>query len=117
MNQILPYCVYVLISEKDKFFYIGYTSDIQRRLAQHHSGQSKSTAPRRPLKLIFCEFYLFKKDAMKRENYFKTTAGKKALKLMLTSTLENLNYKFTSLKDWEIVSIESDLEHSFERKA
>lgn len=91
--MILPYCVYVLFSEKDHLFYIGYTSDIQRRLGEHERGSVKSTAPRRPLKLIFLEYYLFKSDAMDRETYFKTTAGKKALKLMLKSTLEKLGYK------------------------
>lgn len=109
MSQILPYCVYVLLSEKDKLFYIGYTSDIERRLNQHNSGQSASTAPRRPLQLIFCEYYLFKEDALKRENYFKTTAGKKALKLMLGTTLEKLNYSFKSMKVYQIIT--DDLEH------
>ena len=33
-----------------------------------------------PLELVFCEFYLFEADARKREMYFKTTAGKKAVK-------------------------------------
>jgi putative endonuclease len=54
--------------------------------------KTKSTAPRRPLELIFCEFYLFEDDARKREMYFKTTAGKKAIKLMLGSTLLKLGY-------------------------
>lgn len=58
----------------------------------HHSGGVKSTADRRPLQLIFCEFYLFEKDARNREMYFKTTAGKKAIKLMLRSTLFTLGY-------------------------
>ncbi len=43
--------------------------------------------------LIFTEYYLFKEDALKREGYFKTTMGKKALKLMLSSTLEQLGHK------------------------
>jgi len=72
--------------------YIGYSSNLERRLLQHNSGNVKSTAYRRPLKLIFCEFYLFEKDARNREQYFKTTAGKKAIKLMLRSTLQTLGY-------------------------
>ena len=58
-------------------------------------GKTKSTAPRRPLELIFCEFYLFEADARRREMYFKTTAGKKAIKLMLGETLITLGYKRT----------------------
>lgn len=92
MIQPLPYCTYVLFSEKDAMLYVGYSSNLERRLRQHHSGNVKSTVRRRPLKLIFCEFYLFEKDARNREMYFKTTSGKKAIKLMLRSTLHTLGY-------------------------
>jgi len=89
----LPYCVYVLFSHKDLLLYIGYTSNIEERIKNHNLGKTKSTAPRRPLELIFCEFYLFEADARRREMYFKTTAGKKAIKLMLGETLITLGYK------------------------
>lgn len=93
MSMPLPFCVYILFSEKDHLLYIGYTSNLNRRLENHNSGGTKSTSSRRPLKLIFCEFYLFEEDARRRESYFKTTMGKKALKLMLAHSLERLNYK------------------------
>jgi putative endonuclease len=93
MNIPLPYCVYILFSEKDNLLYIGFTANLEKRLQTHNSGGSKSTAPRRPLKLIFCESYLFEEDARRREMYFKTTMGKKAIKLMLNSTLTKLEYK------------------------
>lgn len=92
MTQPLPFCTYVLFSEKDAMLYIGYSSNLENRLKSHNYGNVKSTSNRRPLKLIFCEFYLFEKDARKREMYFKTTAGKKAIKLMLRSTLHTLGY-------------------------
>ena len=72
--------------------YTGFTTNIEERVKNHNEGGTKSTAPRRPLELIFCEFYLFEVDARKREMYLKTTAGKKALKLMLRSTLLKLDY-------------------------
>jgi putative endonuclease len=81
--------VYILQSKKDKLFYIGYTNNIKRRFRQHQNGESKATAPRRPFELIFYEVYTNKQDARRREKYFKTTAGKKALKLMLRKTLES----------------------------
>lgn len=89
----LPYCVYVLFSEKDRQLYTGYTSNIERRLNEHQSGNNESTKYRLPLHLIFCEYYLFKSDAEKREMYLKTTAGKRTLKIMLKSTLEQLEYR------------------------
>lgn len=86
----LQYCVYVLLSLKDKKLYIGSTTNLKQRLTDHFHGESKATAPRRPFKLIFCEYFLSKKDALKREKYFKTTAGKKALKLMLRNSLSDI---------------------------
>ena len=93
MNYRLPYCGYILFSEKDQLLYIGHTSGLERRYQQHQNGESKSTAPRRPLKLIFAEYYPFKEDALKREMYFKTSMGRKAIKLMLAETLSKLGYK------------------------
>ena len=86
----LPYCVYVLFSQKDKQLYTGFSTNLNARIEKHNSGGNKSTSYRRPLILIFCEFYLFEEDARKREMYFKTTMGKKAIKLMLRSTLEKM---------------------------
>jgi len=83
----LQYCVYVLYSLKDKSLYIGFTENLKQRLTDHFRGNSKSTAPRRPLKLIFCEYFLSKKDAWRREKYFKTTKGKRTLKLLLKNSL------------------------------
>ena len=72
--------------------YTGFTTNIEIRVQQHNDGKTKSTKWRRPLKLVFCEFYLFEVDARKREMYFKTTSGKKAIKLMLGNTLQSLGY-------------------------
>ena len=95
MYKPLPFCVYVLFSNKDYLLYIGFSSDLEKRLKKHNEGGVLSTAPRRPLQLIFCEYYLFEEDARQRELYFKTTMGKKAIKLMLSETLKKLGYKGT----------------------
>ena len=86
------YYVYVLRSKKDGRKYIGYTANLSRRLLQHNNGDVISTRFRRPLDLIFYEAYLNQSDALRREDYFKTTAGKRALKIMLREYLkENSN--------------------------
>ncbi len=91
----LPYCVYILFSRSDFLLYIGYTTNLEKRVSDHNSGRTKSTAGRRPLELVFCEFYLFEEDARRREMYFKTTPGKRAIKLMLRDTLLTMGYKGT----------------------
>jgi putative endonuclease len=98
---MLPYSVYVLFSAKDFLLYIGYSSDLPARKRKHDLGGVKSTAPRRPLELIYCEYFLFKSDAVRREGYFKTSMGRKAIKLMLAGTLGTLGYK-GSLKDLKV---------------
>jgi putative endonuclease len=84
----LQYCTYVLISLKDKKLYIGSTSNLKNRLTDHFKGNSQSTAPRRPFKLVFCEFFVVKSDAVRRERYFKTSPGKKSLKLLARNSLK-----------------------------
>jgi len=90
----LQYCVYVLYSLSDGNFYIGFTENLKRRLTEHFAGKNRSTKPRRLLKLIFCEYYLSKSDALRREKYFKTTTGKKALRLMIRKSLEEISLYF-----------------------
>jgi putative endonuclease len=89
----LPHCVYVLISQKDGKLYVGYTTDLMQRVADHNAGKNTSTAPRRPLKLAYCEFHTSQGDAERREKYFKTTAGKRALGLMLRDALETARHQ------------------------
>ena len=81
------YFTYVLLSLKDFKFYIGYTNDVERRFLEHEIGENISTSKRRPLVLIYYEAFLAKEDAMRREQYFKTTKGKVTLRQMLRSYL------------------------------
>jgi len=79
--------VYVLRSKKDHQLYIGYSTNLKQRLTDHYNGKVTSTAPRRPLELIYCEYHSSKQDALRRETYLKTGAGKRAIKLMLRDAL------------------------------
>jgi putative endonuclease len=90
MPEKLKYCVYVLFSHADEKLYIGYTENLQQRLTAHFHGQSPATAPRRPFTLLYCEYHLAKRDAMRRETYFKSSSGKRTLKLMCKDSLEEL---------------------------
>jgi len=81
------YYTYVLISTKDKKFYVGYTEDLKGRFEEHHRGKVISTKARRPLKLVYYEACLDKRDAMHREKYLKTYHGKMFLRNRLKSYL------------------------------
>ncbi|MGE0586975.1 MAG: GIY-YIG nuclease family protein [Cyclobacteriaceae bacterium] len=63
--------VYVLESEVNGRFYIGYSEQPDRRLAEHNSGKVKSTKPYRPWKKIYAEQFNSESEAMRRERELK----------------------------------------------
>jgi len=71
----------------DKQLYVGYTHDLKRRMAEHHCGKVKSTRTRRPLKLLCYEAYLTKEEAMRREEFLKSSDGKKDIRKRLIESL------------------------------
>ena len=73
----------MLISEKDNKFYHGFTKNLKLRIEQHNNGEVQSTKYRRPLRLIYFESCLNKKDTLRREKYFKTHYGRLFLKKRL----------------------------------
>jgi putative endonuclease len=73
------YYTYVLISQKDSKFYIGYTSNLKKRFREHNEGKVSSTTSRLPLKLIYYEACINEFDAKKRERYFKSGYGRRFL--------------------------------------
>lgn len=74
------YYTYVLRSKTDYKLYIGYTSNIKKRLQEHNSGNNQSTKIRKPFELVYIEGCLDKYKAIKREKYFKTGFGRRFLK-------------------------------------
>lgn len=66
--------VYLLRSEKDKSFYIGFAEDLKARIKKHEMGLVSSTKNILPMKLIYCEVYKSKKDALIREKRLKKFA-------------------------------------------
>lgn len=45
--------VYILRSVKSGRFYTGFTSDLRKRLKEHHAGFSVYTKPRGPYELVY----------------------------------------------------------------
>ncbi len=78
---------YVLQSLKDRNFYVGYTNNLVKRVAEHNKGKVPSTKNRVPLRLIYWEGCLNQKDATRREKYLKTAWGKRFIKNRLKNYL------------------------------
>lgn len=81
--------VYLLRSLKNGSWYVGYTGDLRKRIAEHNKGLNRSTKAYCPWELIYYEAHRSQADARRREKYLKTTAGDRALKRMLREQLIN----------------------------
>jgi len=75
--------VYVLRSETDFGFYISYSANLKKRFSEHVAGTSFATSDRRPWRLIYYEAYLNQTDALGRERYLKSGAGRRFLTTQL----------------------------------
>jgi putative endonuclease len=67
----MSHYVYVLRCADDTL-YTGYTTDVQRRVAEHDAGEgAKYTRGRTPVELAHVESFESKSDAMSREHEIK----------------------------------------------
>lgn len=71
INSNMPHFVYV-IRCSDNSLYTGYTTDVDRRVGEHNSGNgAKYTRSRTPVDLVYTEEYNTKSEAMSREYEIK----------------------------------------------
>jgi len=80
--------VYVLHSLADSGFYIGYSTDLKRRLAEHMRGAAFATKSRGQWELIYYEAYTEREDAEGREKFLKSGAGRRLLRAQLGHYLQ-----------------------------
>ncbi|MCL4200749.1 GIY-YIG nuclease family protein [Patescibacteria group bacterium] len=71
------YYTYVLRSKVDNLLYIGFCSDLRRRIKEHNSGKEASTRLRKPFELVYYEACVNKAKAIHREKYFKSGFGRR----------------------------------------
>lgn len=75
--------VYVLVSAATGRRYVGQTCDLARRLAEHndarHNARKYTTRQKGPWRLLLQEGYASRKEAMRRERWLKSGAGRQWL--------------------------------------
>ena len=79
------YHTYILQSGKNGAYYIGSTSDISRRLAEHNSGKVRSTKTGVPWDIYYVEAAQDRKTAILRERRIKSWKSR--------SMIEKLRFK------------------------
>ena len=86
------YFVYLLENNFDKGWYIGFTTDLKQRVADHNSGKGgRTTRIKKNWKIIYFEGYRIKKDATGREKFLKSGSGRRYLKKQLVNYLAGTN--------------------------
>ena len=71
------FVVYIMYSEKHDKFYKGYTTSLIERFKSHTELATKGYTKRyRPWKVVHVEFFDSKSDAIKREKFLKSGAGR-----------------------------------------
>ena len=72
------YTVYVL-QDEEGHFYKGMTNDLVRRLAEHRRGKTRTTRHMPNVRVVYTEQFQTREEAMRRERYLKTAAGRRFL--------------------------------------
>ncbi len=71
---------YIIYSEKFDKYYIGYSIDIEGRMAAHNHPKNKGyTKKLQPWRLVYSKSFENKHEAMKYEKYLKSLKSKIAL--------------------------------------
>ncbi|MDZ4819629.1 MAG: GIY-YIG nuclease family protein [Planctomycetota bacterium] len=79
----MAYYVYVLSSDKTGRFYTGSCENIDERLRRHNAGHSKATKHGIPWQLKHFEEFESRAEAVQRELYLKSGAGRDEIKRLL----------------------------------
>lgn len=76
-----PFWIYMLQCA-DGSYYIGHTDDLEKRVGEHEQGILKGyTSTRLPAKLVWCDSFVTRQEALERERQIKgwSRAKKEAL--------------------------------------
>lgn len=83
------YLWYVYALQGERRIYVGMTSDLRRRIAEHQQGKTHTTQRIGVFRLIYYEAFLSKKDASQQERYYKTGSGREVLRRKLEHSLQS----------------------------
>ena len=79
-----PY-LYILYSEKLNKFYVGSTTDIERRITEHNRGKEKFTKTGVPWELKYKEVFAELIDARRRELFIKKQKSRRFIEKLIST--------------------------------
>ena len=81
----MPSYCYILYSSKLDKYYVGSTTDIERRLAEHNRGKEKFTSTGLPWVLVYKEAFEVLQQARQRELCIKKMKSRKYIETLIRS--------------------------------
>ncbi|RAV99499.1 GIY-YIG nuclease family protein [Pseudochryseolinea flava] len=75
----MSYYVYILYSDAISRYYIGSTQDLDNRITEHNSGETKSIKHGIPWRIVWSQKFETKSDAIKMEIKIKKRGAKRFL--------------------------------------
>jgi len=77
------YYVYILLNQAKTKTYTGVSEDANKRLEEHNAGRVRSSRLYRPYKIVHTESFTTLSQARQKENFYKSTTGRRKLREML----------------------------------
>jgi putative endonuclease len=82
----MNYTVYILYSASINKYYVGHTDNIDRRLNEHNTGQTRFTSlAGKPWIIVYNENYETRALAMKREKEIKSKKSRKYIESLFSA--------------------------------
>jgi putative endonuclease len=78
--------VYIIYSPLLDKYYVGYTSDLEKRLFEHNSGISEFTSQKADWQLKYTEEFPDRASAMKREKEIKKKKSRKYIEWLISAS-------------------------------
>jgi putative endonuclease len=83
----MAYYVYILQSETNGSYYIGFSGNPEKRLEKHNKALSGYTSRNKPWKIVYKEAFIEKSEAIKREMFLKNQKSREFIERLISSTL------------------------------
>ncbi len=81
------YSVYILRSTRTQGYYVGYSGNVQRRLAEHNRGKVRSTRRQVPFEVIYPEGFGSEAEARRRDGAIKRQKSRKYIDRLVKNAL------------------------------
>jgi putative endonuclease len=81
----MKYYLYILFSEKLNKYYVGSTTELDRRVIEHNRGKEKFTRTGLPWLLVYTEDFPSLLEARRREREIKSKKSRKYIEALINA--------------------------------